>query len=698
MKYPVLLKKIVFSSWFLAAIPAILIIIFLPRIGSKYNLRVEETEKSDGQLIYADMNSDTVSETIYVGKGLPYYFITVRDINQKYHDQWNFTDSLDPYLSEFFTGNYDHDRFREIYAFTYKKDSLFINISEVLEPSGLKMERVFVTKIGYINGTVTSALKPAGFYDENGDGKDELYFTIATGFGLQPRKVYYFDIVNKTIKESQLAGSVILGPRMKDADGDNRPEIFGTMSASGNYKKIIPFPDSSTWFMVYDDQLRFKFPPVEFPGFANGLDINSFSNGNSKGYVLSHLRNGADTAMLAPSIMLFSTTGELLKKHFYSDLGLEGNEILLILKHNQSDKIYVVSNKIIEFNDQLEPIRTVDLPFRTKVFAYQFDINADGEDELLLHSFYEGRLQIYNAGLQKYTDMKFKTASTIWRFSHYYSSAHDHKVFLRAGTDGYMLRFSKNNFYYLGYLAYPGVYFLLFFFILLIRLINTYQVAQKESLNRRLISLQLQGIKAQLDPHFTFNTLNSVSSLIYLDDRQAAYDYMNKFTQLLRGMINDAERIYRTVNEELDFVKIYLDLEKLRFGEKLNYSIEIGDGITGKEQVPKLVLHTFAENAVKHGIMRRDSGGKLLIKVEREKDYLRLTIEDNGIGRSNSAGFSNSTGKGLKITGEFYSILNQINKRPIHHKITDLYDDFRNPSGTRVEVRVPVDETEDKGE
>ena len=157
-------------------------------------------------------------------------------------------------------------------------------------------------------------------------------------------------------------------------------------------------------------------------------------------------------------------------------------------------------------------------------------------------------------------------------------------------------------------------------------------------------------------------------------------------------MLNDAERIYRSVSEEIQFVITYLDLEKLRFGEKLNYRIEIGEGITQKEQVPKLVLQTFAENAIKHGIMPNEMGGTLLIKVEKENEDVKLTIEDNGIGREHSAGQSTSTGKGLKLTQEFYDILNQINKKPIKHYIIDLYNENGASVGTRVEVWVPVEE------
>ena len=78
-------------------------------------------------------------------------------------------------------------------------------------------------------------------------------------------------------------------------------------------------------------------------------------------------------------------------------------------------------------------------------------------------------------------------------------------------------------------------------------------------------------------------------------------------------MLNDAEKIYRSLGEEIDFVTTYLELEKLRFGEKFNYEIEIGEGVSKREQVPKLVLQTFAENAVKHGIMPSESGGLMKI-------------------------------------------------------------------------------------
>jgi len=692
MKGDPIFKKIIYSSGFLAIIPAIVVSFFLLPVGSKYILSIEPTAKFTGQFVYTDLNSDSISESVFIGKGVPYFFICARDYNLRYYDQWNLTDSLNPSISDVFFGNYDHDRFQEVYIFTHKGDSLFLNVNELLDRAGTRLDRIFITKIGYVKGEVTSLLKPAGFFDENGDGKDELYFGITTGFAEDPRRLYYFDLVHKKLHSSQFTGIICLDPKMADVDGDNRPEIFGDMSACGNFGRKVPFSDSSTWFMVFNDSLKFEFPPEEFRGYVNGLQTNYYDNGIEKDYILAHWVGGTDTTVLDSRILIYSSRGKLLKSRLFSDIGDFQHIWFFVNNHIKSNKIYILENKFFELNDRLELVRTIDIPFKSEIYPYQADLNADGEDEFLLYSEDEEKLAVYSAGLEKLIDLKFKTPDYLWKFSQYLSKDHQRSLFLSSGNKGYFLKLSKSKYHYLGYLAYPGIYLLFLMFIILTKRINTLQVVQKESLNRRLVTLQLQGIKSQLDPHFTFNTLNSIASLIYIEDRQTAYDYMIKFTELLRGMINDADRVYRSLGEELEFVTTYLDLEKLRFGEKFNYEIIIGEGVSQREQVPKLVLQTFAENATKHGIMSNVQGGLLKIMVNKEKDYLKLIIEDNGIGREAAAGHSTSTGKGLKLTREFYDILNQINKKPIRHFIIDLHNEAGDPSGTRVEVWVPVEE------
>ena len=693
MKVGSILKKITYSSVFLAGIPAILVMLFLPPLGTKYRLQVEPVDKIYSGSFYVDLNSDTISEIVRSGKGVPYFHILVMDNDMRVYDQWNLQDSIDLDMSDFFFGNFDHDRYKEIYIFTYKDDSLFLNINEFFDPEGIKSDHIYITKISVVNKKITSIVWPAGFFDTNSDGKDELFFSIQTGFGLEPRRLYSYDIVHKELKSSQLTGVICQWPKMYDSDGDGRPEIFGLMGASGNYKTWVPFSDWSTWLMVFDDNLRFKFQPVEFPGLTNLLEINSYTNGGFKGYVVSHNTGSADTTVFKPRIMFYSLKGKKIRERLFSDLGLNTFTHMVVLKSRNTDRIYLLGTELLELNDQLVVINKVKSPFNSYFSYYILDIDFDGEDELLLYSVSEEKLVVYNAALQKIVETKLKGTDQIFRFSHYSSKNYENKIFLNAGGGyGYFLKLKKNNYYYLGYLAYPGIYLLFFVFIILIKRINTLQVVQKESLNRRLVTLQLQGIKSQLDPHFTFNTLNSIASLIYLEDRELAYDYMNKFTQLLRGLMNDADRIYRSLGEELEFVTTYLELEKLRFGDKFNYEIIIGENVSQREQVPKLVLHTFAENAIKHGIMSRTEGGILKIRAEKDKDYLILSIEDNGIGRERAEGQSTSTGKGLRLTGEFYDILNQINKKPIRHFIIDLHNEKEDSVGTRVEVWVPVED------
>ncbi len=690
MKGGSLLKKIIYSSGFLAGIPALLIMLFIHPFGSAYNIVIESNGKHPGQFVYSDLNSDSVSQTVYTGKGLPYFYVSVKEHDTHLYDQWNLLDSLNPWISGMFFGDYNHNLKKEIYIFTHKGDSLFLNVNEILEPQGTRIDRFFITKIGYINGEVTSMLSPVGFFDENGDGKYELYFEISTGFRPDPRRVYYFDLVNKKLHSSQLTGIICMYPVMTDVNGDNRPEIFGSVSACGNFGRNVPFSDSSTWFMVFNDNLKFEFPPVEFPGYVNALETESYKSDTFKGYLLSHLPMGVDTSVLSARLMMYSPEGKLVRYHIYSDLGLSGFIKLFVMRSDNSDRIYLLTDKFIELNEMLEFVRKIDLPFNSSFDTYLFDIDGDGQKEFLMYSETEEKLTVFDSDLSRLAEIKYKFPAGPWLLSEYFSKEHERKMYFSAADSGYLVQLKSNPYHYLGILAYPGVYLIILMFIIIIKRINTLQVVQKESLNRRLVTLQLQGIKSQLDPHFTFNTLNTIASLIYLEDRYLAYDYMNKFTQLLRGLINDAERVYRSLGEELEFVTTYLDLEKLRFGDKFNYEIKIAENINIREQVPKLVLHTFAENAIKHGIMSRAEGGVLKIGASREKDYLVLSIEDNGIGRAKAEGQSTSTGKGLKLTGEFYEILNQINKKPIKHTIIDLHDDKGEPSGTRVEVWVPL--------
>ena len=283
------------------------------------------------------------------------------------------------------------------------------------------IDRIYITKIAYLDGEVAFTLKPAGFYDTDGDGNDELYFSISSAFQLGPRRMYYYDLAHRSLKSSQSSGSICLEPRMADTDGDNRPEIFGTMSASGNYSRNVPYSDSSTWLMVFNDKLSFEFPPVEFPGFANGLYTMPYENARFKGYVLSHQANGADPSVIKSRIMIYSTEGKLIRYRLFSSFTKTLINKVFVIRSSPSDRIYLFGNKLFELNASLEVINSADLPFKTPIFPFQADVDGDSKDEFLIYSPDEKKVAVYDANLHKLSEVNFSTDNTQWEFYPYLS-------------------------------------------------------------------------------------------------------------------------------------------------------------------------------------------------------------------------------------------------------------------------------------
>jgi hypothetical protein len=643
--------------------------------------------------VYADLDEDGYSEIIHAKTAPPLNNFPVMTWNRKQIEQWNLPDNLTTNISEIITGNYDHDSYKEIYVFTTKEDSIFLNVNEMMDPNGLRMERIFITTVVLVQNHIDSDLKSIGFFDQNGDGKDEFYFRISSGFGLVPRLCYYYDLVNHQLKSSPFTGVNFNSPHFTDLDSDGRPEIVSNMTAPGNYHTPTPFTDYSAWLMVLNDQLEFKFPPIEFPGYGGGLDIYGMGQSGNKKLAAIYLYNGAsDTIPNKSAINLYTPDGKFIKQRKISELGVsQVMEPELFRKGNQ-ELIILAGEKIILMDENLAIVNSREPPDPSFNYTYLRDIDADGQDELFLFSHDQKKLAVYNAELYLYDVVPLEVDGPQWEQLSYISTPKgEYKLHIKSGDNVFYLQLKKNRFYWLNYLIYPAIYLGFVSFIGFIKKETTRQVEKREQQKRKLQTLQLQSIKGQLDPHFTFNALNSVASLLYLDDRNAAYDYLNKFTRLLRQLLSDADRVYRTLEEEIEFVTAYLNLEKLRFGDKFDYKIRIDETITRKEIVPVMSLQTFVENAIKHGLMPLTEGGKLNITIEKESDYLKLTIQDNGVGRKMAAENVKRKGKGLKMINELYEILNQINKKPIKHTISDLYHDDGTAAGTKVEVWVPLD-------
>ncbi len=169
-------------------------------------------------------------------------------------------------------------------------------------------------------------------------------------------------------------------------------------------------------------------------------------------------------------------------------------------------------------------------------------------------------------------------------------------------------------------------------------------------LETQLAKAHLQTLKSQLQPHFLFNTLHSISALM-LTDVHAADKMMTRLSDLLRMSLEDGEAHVTTLSRELEFVNAYLGIEQIRFEERLNVVLDIAPDTLDAE-VPHLLLQPMVENAVRHGISRLSSGGEIRIAASHDEHSLHLRVQDNGPGLGKGDGFPAKAGLGLKATRE----------------------------------------------
>lgn len=211
---------------------------------------------------------------------------------------------------------------------------------------------------------------------------------------------------------------------------------------------------------------------------------------------------------------------------------------------------------------------------------------------------------------------------------------------------------------------------------------------------RQYMELQLLSLRNQLTPHFVFNALNAIGSSIYQDDKEKSYDFLQRFSILIRSTLSHADKSNQTLREELEFVRNYLELERFRFENKFEYSIHIQEGLNQETAVPKMVIQTFAENALKHGLVRKSGEGKLKVDVSQENQVLKINIEDNGIRTGETIKKSvEPDDTGIEIMKQFIALFNRFNSKKIDLQINDVLNKMNIIAGTSVTIHLPVDFT-----
>lgn len=215
-----------------------------------------------------------------------------------------------------------------------------------------------------------------------------------------------------------------------------------------------------------------------------------------------------------------------------------------------------------------------------------------------------------------------------------------------------------------------------------------------KSYEAQISLLEAQSLRAQMNPHFIFNVLNGIQSVLILKTETEISRYMGHLSNLLRMTLDLSQKETINLTEEIDYLKSYIELQRMRLNDRLDYCIDVSfDLNTSSVFIPPLLIQPIVENAILHGIVPSKSKGILVISVKEKNDGISITVEDNGVGveaskkqKENSKNHHKSYGN--KILIERVALLNRNQNQKIEFKISDLNNE-NTTSGTRTQLFIP---------
>jgi sensor histidine kinase YesM len=214
---------------------------------------------------------------------------------------------------------------------------------------------------------------------------------------------------------------------------------------------------------------------------------------------------------------------------------------------------------------------------------------------------------------------------------------------------------------------------------------------------QRQAEIEMRALRAQMNPHFIFNSLNSINKYILKSEHENASRYLTRFAKLIRLILDNSNSREVALTDELTALKLYIEMESLRFTSKFDYEIKVSSDVNADTlQVPPLIIQPYVENAIWHGLLHKDEGGCLSISINKLRDdMLQCIIEDNGIGRKRATELKSKSAMsnkslGMKLTEERIQMLNQYAASHASVTIIDLEDEMGNGTGTRVILNIPV--------
>lgn len=654
---------------------------------NKVNILEKESSGENYFIIYSDLDNDGNSEKLFFQKdnfgnvGL----IVYKD--NEIIDHWNFEGKIAK-INKPFLGDIDKDGELEICIFTQIQDSILVHCVDPLKESIVFKNR-FITLANKKKGRYDYRIFPGIMYDNNKDGYKELYFTINTGYTTYPRNVFVYNFINDTVTKSPESCAALFAPKFHDFDKDSSPEIFFSTHALGNCDFDKPFTDQFGWLMLLNPDLEFIFNPIPFEAYPSQTEVSIMRNKDRDLIFVCHIYNGIKN--FKSFLALYDNNGKLINKRILPEKN-KIKSLKLTNKTNDHSNLYLFTNTgiIYKVNNKLELKEFAHIP--KCIFLYEkwsFDVNGNGLNEQLFIGEERNNLVIVNDRYKNSVTVDFGDKIKSPLISIIESTEKKPEIFVCTDNFSYRIKYSRTFVYKYWYIVLFILFTTIHFTFYLYLKVKDYRHLKHKSEQKKISDAQLRLFQNQLDPHFTFNVLNVFGNLIHEQNTEKAEFIFNNYTRILKSVIINGDKIMISLYEELQFVKNYLELEVYRSGEKFEYELNFDQAVCMKIYVPKMMIHNFVENSVKHGVFHLKTKGKISILVIQNTLNTYIQIEDNGIGRKKAASLSTySTGIGLNTIDQILLNLKKSKRIDIKYAIEDLFID-EEAAGTLVKVTIP---------
>ncbi len=369
------------------------------------------------------------------------------------------------------------------------------------------------------------------------------------------------------------------------------------------------------------------------------------------------------------------------------------SEIFINTDYNKNT-FYFLKNRfaqIDEIDTNFQVMNTVNIPevVSGKPLAY-LDADLDGKMEYLFQGGGNRSLVISRNNFKDAVSFNYKEFQGEPVISQLIMTGRKPMLYLQFNGYCSFIQYYRNPLFYFKYPLCLALYLAVILFISMIARIQQYRLNLKLQTERKIASLQMKAVKNQVDPHFTLNILNAIGSLYASEMSRDKADYIfAKYAKLIRQTVVSSDQIVIPLAEELEFVKNYIDLEKFRCENSFDYAININKEVDLQTKIPRMLIHTFVENAIKYAIRSKSEGGLLVISLSAKDHLYQIVIEDNGPGLESSGATGKGTGKGLLILNELIELYYRLEKVKISYTLQNITGQADTITGTRAVIEVP---------